>query len=168
MRVLVLANQTVREINEMRCWGAVEHRALNARQSSRLMIPRPPATDRQGRSEAPGARCPQAGHSAHDLGRVSHQCHTRSVPTRRRRHAITETPPVQAALDELREALGDDRVELGELVILGAHEKLARVRAEHDGAVTMRRRLAERVRQRQIPVDPTAADEARRSGWARP
>lgn len=90
------------------------------------------------------------------------------MPTRRRRHAITETPPVQAALDELREALGDDRVELGELVILGAQEKLARVRAEHADAVTMRRRLAERVRHRQIPVDPGAADEVRRSGWARP
>ena len=90
------------------------------------------------------------------------------MPTRRRRHAITETPPVQAALDELREALGEDRVELGELVILGAHEKLARVRAEQDDAVTMRRRLAERVRHRRIPVDPAAADEVRRSGWARP
>jgi hypothetical protein len=90
------------------------------------------------------------------------------VSTRRRRHAITETPLVQAALDELREALGDDRVEMGELVILGAHEKLARVRAAQDDAVAMRRRLADRVRRREIPADPAAADEVRRSGWARP
>jgi hypothetical protein len=90
------------------------------------------------------------------------------VPTKRRRHAITETPPVQAALDELREALGDDRVEMGELVILGAQEKLARVRAERDDSAALRRRLAERVRRRDIPADRTAADEVRRVGWARP
>lgn len=90
------------------------------------------------------------------------------MPTRRRRHAITETPPVQAALDELRAALGDDRLELSELVILGAQEKLARVCAAQDDAVAMRRRLAERVRRRQIPADRAAADEVRRSGWARP
>jgi hypothetical protein len=90
------------------------------------------------------------------------------MPTRRRRHAITETPPVQAALDELREALGDDRVEMGELVILGAREKLARIRAERDDTVALRRRLADRVRRRDIPADRTAADEVRRTGWARP
>jgi hypothetical protein len=90
------------------------------------------------------------------------------VPTRRRRHAITETPPVQAALDELREALGDDRVEMGELVILGAQEKLAQVRAERDEAAGLRRRLADRIRRRDIPADRAAADEVRRAGWARP
>jgi hypothetical protein len=90
------------------------------------------------------------------------------VPTRRRRHAVTETPAVQAALDELREALGDDRVELGELVVLGAQEKLARVRAERDDTVALRQRLADRVRRRDIPADRAAADEVRRAGWVRP
>ncbi len=90
------------------------------------------------------------------------------MPTRRRRHAVTETPPVQAALDELRQALGDDRVEMGELVILGAREKLARVREERDDTAALRRRLADRVRRRQIPAERTAADEVRRAGWARP
>jgi hypothetical protein len=90
------------------------------------------------------------------------------MPTKRRRHAITETPPVQAALDELREALGDDRVEMGELVILGAQEKLARLRAEQDNTSAMRRRLADRVRRRDIPADRVAADEVRRAGWVRP
>jgi hypothetical protein len=89
------------------------------------------------------------------------------MPTRRRRHAITETPPVQAALDELREALGDERVEMGELVILGAHEKLARVRAERDDTAALRRQLADRVRRRDIPAERAAADEVRRAGWAR-
>jgi hypothetical protein len=98
---------------------------------------------------------------------VRHRCYTPCVPTRRRRHAVTETPPVQAALDELRQALGDDRVELGELVILGAREKLARVRAEHDDTAALRRRLADRIRRREIPADRAAADEVRRAGWAR-
>ena len=90
------------------------------------------------------------------------------MPTRRRRHAITETPPVEAALDELREALGEDRVQMGELVILGAREKLSRVRAEQQDTAVLRRRLADRIRRRDIPADRTAADEVRRAGWARP
>jgi hypothetical protein len=89
------------------------------------------------------------------------------MPTRRRRHAITETPPVQAALDDLREALGDDRVELGELVILGAQEKLARIRAERSNTAALRRSLADRVRRREIPADGAAAEAVRRAGWAR-
>jgi hypothetical protein len=77
---------------------------------------------------------------------VRHQCQTHAtVPTKRRRHAITETPPVQAALDELRDALGGERVEMGELVTLGAQEKLARLRAERDDTAAVRRRLATRL-----------------------
>jgi hypothetical protein len=75
---------------------------------------------------------------------------------------------VQAALDELREALGDERVEMGELVILGAQEKLARLRTDRNDAAALRRRLADRVRRRDIPADREAADEVRRAGWARP
>ena len=86
------------------------------------------------------------------------------MPTKRRRHAITGTPPVQAALDELREALGEDGVEMGELVILGAQEKLSRVRAERDDTAVLRHRLADRIRRRDIPADRTAADEVRRTG----
>ena len=93
--------------------------------------------------------------------------HWRPMPTKRRRHAITETPPVQAALNDLRAALGDDRVEMSELVILGAREKLARIREEREGTAMLRRRLADRVRKRDIPADPAAADEVRRAGWAR-
>jgi hypothetical protein len=89
------------------------------------------------------------------------------MPTKRRRHAITETPPVQAALDELRSELGTDRVELGELVVLGADAKLAAIRAERDGDAALRRRLADRVRSRALPVDADAADRVRRTGWAR-
>jgi hypothetical protein len=89
------------------------------------------------------------------------------VPTKRRRHAITETPSVQAALDELRQELGNDGVEMGELVILGAQEKLARMRAKRDATAALRRNLADRIRRGDIPADRTAADEVRRAGWAR-
>ena len=90
------------------------------------------------------------------------------MPTQRRRHAITETPPVQAALDELREELGDTgRIEFGELVILGANEKLARLRASRGDTAARRRQLAERIRRRDLPVDRDAADEVRHVGWAR-
>ena len=91
-----------------------------------------------------------------------------AMPTNRRRHAITETPPVQAALDELRGELGGGRIELGELVILGAQQKVAQVRAQRDDTAALRQKLADRVRRRDIPADRAAADEVRRSGWARP
>lgn len=91
----------------------------------------------------------------------------RVVPTNRRRHAITETPPVKEALDELRGELGSERLQLGELVILGAREKLAQVRGQREAVAKRRRRLAERVRLRELPVDPVAAERVRRSGWTR-
>ena len=74
---------------------------------------------------------------------------------------------MQAALDELREELGGERIELGELVILGAHQKVAQLRAERNGVAARRQRLAERIRRREVLADVAAADEVRRSGWAR-
>lgn len=56
---------------------------------------------------------------------------------------------------------------MGELVILGAREKLARVRAERKATAELRRRLADRIRHREIPADRTAAAEVRRRGWTR-
>jgi hypothetical protein len=90
------------------------------------------------------------------------------VPTRLRRHAITETPPVQAALDELRDELGEQRVDMAELVILGAREKLARLRTADARRSVLRHSLASRIRSGNLPVDEAAADEVRRTGWARP
>jgi hypothetical protein len=86
------------------------------------------------------------------------------MPTRHRRHAITETPPVKAALDELREHLGDARIELGELVVLGAHQNVAQLRAERDGTASRREQVATRIRRREVLVDRDAADEVRRAG----
>jgi hypothetical protein len=90
------------------------------------------------------------------------------MPTKRRRHAITETPPVQEALDELRGVLGEDRVQLGELVILGANVKLEELRAQRDDRSARLRRLADRVRSRDMPgIDREAAEEVRHKGWVR-
>jgi hypothetical protein len=75
---------------------------------------------------------------------------------------------VKAALDELRGALGEGRIEFGELVILGAQQKVAQLRAKRDDAVSKRQRLASRSRRRDLPVDRAAAGEVRRAGWARP
>jgi hypothetical protein len=89
------------------------------------------------------------------------------MPTKRRRHAITETPRVEAALEALRQESGADGVDLGELVVLGAGVKLDAIRSERDGVAAKRRRLAERVRSRTTGSDVEAADEVRSSGWAR-
>jgi hypothetical protein len=68
----------------------------------------------------------------------------------------------------LREQLDDARIEFGELVILGAHHKVAQLRAASDDTAARRRALSERLRRRAIPVDRATADEVRRAGWARP
>ena len=98
---------------------------------------------------------------------VRHRCYSDDVPTKRRRHAITETPPVQEALDELRRELGAEPLRMSELVILGAQQKLTRLRAERGDVQARRKRLADRVRARDLPVDVDAADEVDRIGWAR-
>ncbi len=74
---------------------------------------------------------------------------------------------MQEALDELRAELGTDRVPMGELVVLGARAKVAALRAERKDVMARRQRLAERVRNRELPgFDREAAEEAKRS-WAR-
>jgi hypothetical protein len=81
---------------------------------------------------------------------------------------ITETPPVRAALDALRAELGDERVDLGELVVIGAHVKTETVRRSRTDMVAARAWLAERVRAADLPVDPAAADAAKRHGLIAP
>lgn len=85
----------------------------------------------------------------------------------RPRHTITETPPVQAALDELRAKLGDgERVDFAELVELGARAKARRMRTEDADAQTALKRLADMVRTRSFPyeLDVAAADEVKHLG----
>jgi hypothetical protein len=82
---------------------------------------------------------------------------------------VTETPQVQEALDELRAELGSDRVPMGEIVILGARAKVAELKVGADDQAALRKRAADRIRERRpLPIDIEAVDEARRSGWVRP
>jgi hypothetical protein len=91
------------------------------------------------------------------------------VPTTRRRHAITETPPVQEALDELRDALGSDRVPMGDVVIRGAREMATELREQKSDKARRLNRLADRICNREgFGMSLEAAEEVRRTGWARP
>lgn len=91
------------------------------------------------------------------------------MPTKHRRHAVTETGPVAEALERLRAAVGPDGFTISELVVLGAE----RMRLDHEvnGARRERalRELAEEIRNAALPpMDVEAADEVRRTGWVRP
>jgi hypothetical protein len=76
---------------------------------------------------------------------------------------------VQEALDELRAELGSERVPMGEIVVLGAKAKVRELRADRDEQAMLRKRGADRIRERRPPpFDREALEEVRRSGWARP
>lgn len=68
------------------------------------------------------------------------------------------------ALDELRAELGDERVDVAELVVLGARAKVRQLREDGPAAREARARLATMIRGRSIPVDVHAADEVKRIG----
>jgi len=85
------------------------------------------------------------------------------MPTKRKRHAITETPPVKEALDALRAELNGERLDLGELVRMGAEEKLARLRLEADDRSERLEGLIDGIRTGRIHLDPQLADEAKRA-----
>jgi len=85
------------------------------------------------------------------------------MPTKHRRHAITETPRIKEALDPLRAELNGERLDLAELVVIGAEAKLARMRSEADDRTELLRGLVEDLRSGKIHLDPRLADEAKRS-----
>ena len=86
------------------------------------------------------------------------------MPTKRPRHTITETPPVEEALDELRAELDDEGIDFAELVIVGARTKVSELRGGGPAAQRSRARLAAMVRDRSLPLDVEAADAAKRHG----
>jgi hypothetical protein len=87
------------------------------------------------------------------------------VPTTRPRHTITETPPVQEALDRLRARMGTERVDFAELVMLGACEKERRLERDSETAREVRERLAAKILDRTLPEpDIAAADAVKRLG----
>jgi hypothetical protein len=90
------------------------------------------------------------------------------VPTTRPRHTITETPPVQEALEELRAKLGEgERIDFAELVALGARAKASRLQAESPRVRAARERLIDEVLNGGGEVDVRVAEEAKHIGlWA--
>jgi hypothetical protein len=89
------------------------------------------------------------------------------MPTALPRHTITETPPVREALDELRAKLNGERIDYGELVVLGARAKARRLPDRGDGekARRARREVADWIRNGTGPmVDIEAAEEVKHLG----
>ena len=88
------------------------------------------------------------------------------MPTTLPRHTITETPPVQEALDELRARLNGERIDYAELVILGARAKARRLPdgGDTEEARRARKELAEMILSRSVPVDLHAAEEVKHLG----
>lgn len=68
------------------------------------------------------------------------------VPTNRPRHTITETPPVQEALDELRREVEGEGIDFPDLVIRGAREKTRELRGGRRSVQDARARLARTIR----------------------
>jgi hypothetical protein len=96
------------------------------------------------------------------FGQVLHGATLGSVmPTSRPRHTITETPPVKEALDELRSATGRERIDFGELTVLGARTKLRDLRGKGAAAQAAQARLAREIREGTGDVDVRAADEVK-------
>ncbi|HMI80950.1 MAG TPA: hypothetical protein VK480_04105 [Solirubrobacterales bacterium] len=78
---------------------------------------------------------------------------------------ITETEPVKAALDELRRLQGGEKVELPDLVIRGAEDKIRELRAQSEPARRAREEIAEWIRSGNGPkVDLEAAEEVKHLG----
>ncbi|MBS1860364.1 MAG: hypothetical protein JSS68_01490 [Actinobacteria bacterium] len=88
------------------------------------------------------------------------------MPTTRPRHTITETPSVQAALDELRAKLGEgERIDFGELVTLGAEAKARRLVDQNEEARRARREMIDWILNGNGPkVDLDAAEEVKYLG----
>lgn len=76
---------------------------------------------------------------------------------------ITETPPVKQALDELRQAQGGEKIELPDLVIRGAKDKVRELKAASELARRASLEIAEWIRTGNGPaVDLAAAEEVKR------
>lgn len=86
------------------------------------------------------------------------------MPTTRPRHTITETERVEAALARLRNELRGAHIDFAELVVLGAEEKVARLRRDGPSSSEARSWLARRIRDRTLPSDIAAADEVKTLG----
>jgi hypothetical protein len=97
-------------------------------------------------------------------GVVQHGATLAWMPTSHPRHTITETPPVREVLDELRAALGRERIDFAELAMLGARAKLRELRQESPEVAAARAWLIREILEGTIEPDIEAADEVKRLG----
>lgn len=89
------------------------------------------------------------------------------MPTTRKRHSVTETDPVQRALEPLRSA--GVPIDLADLVRRGAEslaDELAGRRADDEHRARLRQRFVDRTA-RGDGIDVDAALEARGRAWSR-
>jgi hypothetical protein len=89
------------------------------------------------------------------------------VPTSRKRHTVTETNEVGAALDRVRQADPAGSVNLGELVVLGAAckvELLEQAQRDDQRRAELRERFLQRTRTGE-GVDWDALVEVHERGW---
>lgn len=87
------------------------------------------------------------------------------MPTKHRRHSITETPSLRDALEPLRRR--GVPVELGDLVARGARDRLRELdaeQAEEQRKAELRRKLVQQLHTGE-GLDVAAAYEVREHGW---
>jgi len=78
---------------------------------------------------------------------------------------ITETEPIKEVLDELRRVQGGEKVELPDLVVRGAKDKIRELEAESQPARQAGREIAEWIRSGSGPeIDLRAAREVKYLG----
>jgi hypothetical protein len=78
---------------------------------------------------------------------------------------ITETAPVKSVLDELRGLQGGEKVDLPDLVIRGAEDRIRQLKAESESARRAREEIAEWIRSGNGPkIDLKAAEEVKYIG----
>lgn len=78
---------------------------------------------------------------------------------------ITETEPVKKVLDELRQLQGGEKVELPDLVIRGAKDKIRELKTEGEPARRAGEEIADWIRSGNGPqIDIEAADEVKHLG----
>jgi hypothetical protein len=82
---------------------------------------------------------------------------------------ITETESVKWVLDELRDLQGGEKVDLPDLVIRGAEDKMRELRASPEMARESREEIAEWIRSGNGPkIDLKAAEEVKYLGLVPP
>jgi len=87
------------------------------------------------------------------------------MPTTRPRHTITETPPVQEALDGLRAQMGTQKLDFAELVMLGVRAKRWQLQWEGEAVVAAIERLAHDILEGEHdPEEVRLADEVKYFG----